>query len=91
MRTGTRASSGTYRREMDLDYLRRLLLALEARMGEGKAWCYAKHDELILVLERDGLTLYQPLEGNVYHVEPDGSHVELHASWLVELFDEDAS
>jgi hypothetical protein len=73
-----------------LDYLRRFLLAVEARLLNGKAWCYALDDELIVVLERDGRSLYQPLHDSVYHVEPDGSDVERHASWLVELFDEDA-
>lgn len=75
---------------MDLDYLRRFLLAVEAHLGEGEVWCYARDDQLIVVLERDGRSLSQPLDEAVYHVEPDGSDLERHASWLAELFNEDA-
>lgn len=45
---------------------------------------------LLMVIDAVGRRLACPVDDAVYHYEPEGLDVSRHATWLVQLFDEEA-
>ena len=77
------------------DYLNRLLIevshGIRAEQGSVDAVRLEHGSEgLLVVIEAAGRRLSQEVDELVYHYEPDGLDVSRHATWLVQLFDEDA-
>ncbi len=56
----------------------------------GAAWLEAHDTDLVVVIQAGGRRLAHPVEEAVYHYEPDGNDPSRHASWLAQLFDEEA-
>lgn len=80
---------------LDVDYLSVLLREIASGLaGEQRADVQVRLEAadagLDVVLHVRGRRLVQPVEDPVYHYEPDGSDPSRHASWLVQLFDEEA-
>ena len=77
------------------DYLNRLLVEVSkgigAEQGSGAA-ARLEHgaDGLLVVMKAAGRRLAFEVDDLVYHYEPDGLDVWRHATWLVQLFDEEA-
>ena len=64
---------------------------LGVEQGPGATVSLEATDEgLALVLVVVGRRLVHLVEDAVYHYEPDGADPWRHASWLVQLFDEEA-
>jgi hypothetical protein len=79
----------------DSDYLLGLLREVASGLGEEQGpgaavRLEAMDDGLALVLDVAGRRLVHAVEDAVYHYVPDGSDPGRHASWLVQLFDEEA-
>lgn len=80
---------------MNSDYLWALLREVEssvaAEQGAGAdVRIEATDDGLAVVLAAHGRRLVHLVDEPVYHYEPDGSDPSRHATWLAQLFDEDA-
>lgn len=80
---------------VDSDYLLTLLRevawGLGVEQGPGATVALEATDGgLAVVLDVAGRRLVHTVEEAVYHYEPDGSDAPRHASWLVQLFDEEA-
>ncbi len=77
------------------DYLNRLLVevsaGVDAEQGSVEGVRLEHGTEgLLVVMEAAGRRLVYPVDDLVYHYEPDGLDVSRHATWLVQLFDEEA-
>jgi hypothetical protein len=83
-------------RPLGLAYLHQLLVAVADRVCEeqsdalGAAWLEASETDLVVVIQAGGRRLAHPVKETVYHYEPDGNDPSRHASWLAQLFDEEA-
>lgn len=80
---------------LDSDYLLTLLREVASGLGVEQGpgadvRLEATADGLTVVLDVGGRRLAYAVQDAVYHYEPDGSDPSRHASWLVQLFDEEA-
>ncbi len=87
---------GLVPRPLDTAYLRDLLLEVADRVGEEQsdptrsAWLEVHGRELVVVVQAGRRRLAHPVDEAVYHYQPDGNDPSRHASWLAQLFDEEA-
>jgi hypothetical protein len=77
------------------DYLNWLLFEVAEGVGSEQASVDGVRLEhgaegLLVVIQAAGRRLSYPVDDPVYHYEPDGLDVSRHATWLVQLFDEEA-
>lgn len=77
------------------DYLNRLLAEVSQGIGAEQGSVDAvrlehRTDGLTMVMVAGGRRLAYEVDDVVYHYEPDGLNVSRHATWLVQLFDEEA-
>ncbi len=80
---------------LDSDYLLTLLREVASGLAEEQGAgadvrLEVDDDGLAVVLDVRGRRLVYAVNDAVYHYEPDGSDPGRHASWLVQLFDEEA-
>lgn len=77
------------------EYLNRLLTEVMRGLTEEQEGvnCVAlEHgpEGLLIIMKAVGRRLSYEVDAPAYHYEPDGSDLAQHATWLVQLFDEEA-
>jgi hypothetical protein len=83
-------------RPLEPTYLRDLLVAVADSVGVEQsdpgraAWLEVDGADLVVVMYAGRRRLAHPIEETVYHYQPDGNDPSVHASWLAQLFDEEA-
>ena len=77
------------------EYLNRLLAQVrrgldEEQGGVDHVWLEHGPEGLCICMEARGLHMSYEVDEPAYHYHPDGLDVDEHATWLVQLFDEEA-